>query len=113
MSRNLKIKKIESNDITNKFKIGLPFILLYPLDSKLRLDKLIGYEFNSCLNENTFAKSYECLIDTKTYGLIIGDAYKIDFSLELSKEVYKPNIFIRCLVENKDCLIDFRKISLL
>jgi hypothetical protein len=113
MSRNIKIKKLEPNEITDKFKIGLPFILSHPIGSKLRLDKLIGYEYNSNLNENTFVKSYECLIDMKMYGIIIGDAYKIDFSLELSKEIYKPNIFIRCLVDNKDCLIDYRKINLL
>lgn len=113
MSRSIKIRKINNNELINQFKIGNPFILCYPKDSKLRLNKVLVYEYSELLNDNYFYKSADFLVDINSYGIIIGHPYKIDFSLDISKDVYKPNIFVRCLINNIDCLIDFRKIHLL
>lgn len=113
MSRSIKICKINDNKLVDQFKIGNQFILRYPNSSKLRLNKILVYEYNDLLNDTSFYKSGDFLIDINSYGIIVGHTYKIDFSLDISKEVYKPNIFVRCFINNIDCLIDFRKIHLL
>lgn len=114
MSRSIKIYKINDNKLIDQFKIGYSFILCYPKSSKLRLNKVLVYEYSELLNDkDSFYKSADFLIDVNSYGIIIGYPYKIDFSHQISKDVYKPNIFIRCLINNIDCLVDFRKIDLL